>query len=193
VTDNGTPPLGDFEAITITVTGETAPSSLTISDVNVIEMNEGMVEARFKVTLSPASGLPVTVDFTTADGTATAPSDYVPTKETLTFSPGRTIQFITVKVMGDRRVEQEETFLVKLNNAINASIADGEGVGTIHDDDVGVVVRPRSASYWRHHPIEIGMYLPQTLGGLSVTTVDQAQTILKRRHHTRDANNKLRA
>ncbi len=193
VTDNGAPSLGDFEAITITVAGPPAPRLLAIGDATVIEKHEGIVEAKFRVTLSPANSLPVTVDFTVTDSTATAPSDYAATQGRITFATGGTIQYITVKVMGDRRFEQNEVFLVRLTNAVNASIADGDGIGTIQNDDAAVAVRPHTAWYWRNHPTDIAMYLPQTLGGMPAATVDQAITVLKLRYDPRDGNNRLRA
>ena len=65
-------------------------SSLSIDDVSVTEGNAGTTIATFTVTLSPISGQTVTVDFATADGTATtADNDYVATSGTLTFTPGR--------------------------------------------------------------------------------------------------------
>jgi len=87
------------------------------------------------VTLSAVSSQSVTVNFATANNTATAGSDYVATSGTLTFNPGDTTKPITVVVNGDTTVEPNETFFVNLSNAVNATIADGQGVGTILNDD----------------------------------------------------------
>src|SRR5207302_1174378 len=54
---------------------------------------------------------------------------------TLTFVPGTTVQTITVPVVGDAAVEGNESFTVILSGAVNATIADGQGSGTIYDDD----------------------------------------------------------
>ena len=54
---------------------------------------------------------------------------------TLTFAPGETTQTITVPVNGDVLDEADETFFVNLSSPVNATIADGQGVGTITDDD----------------------------------------------------------
>src|SRR5439155_7138425 len=85
--------------------------SLSINNVSVTEGNSGTTSANFTVTLSAASGRTVAVNYATADGTATAPSDYVaiPTT-TLTFSPGQTTKTITVPVNGDLVDETDETF-----------------------------------------------------------------------------------
>lgn len=86
------------------------------------------------VTLSAASDWPVTLDFATADGTATAGSDYA-ANGTLNFAPGDTAEPVTVLVNGDLVDESNETFFVNLSNPTNALIDDGLGVGTIIDDE----------------------------------------------------------
>jgi hypothetical protein len=89
----------------------------------------------------------VTVDFTTGDGTATAPSDYAATDGTLTFAPGETAKTVTVQVNGDTRKEPNETFNLNLANATgNATIADGQAVGTIVNDDRKHAPHKRSLS-----------------------------------------------
>ena len=99
------------------------------------EGDSGTTSATFTVTLAPASGQNVSVDYSTADGTATAPADYAATSGTLTFAPGQTTRTVTVQVAGDTLDELDETFTVNLSNAVNAAIADGTGLGTILDDD----------------------------------------------------------
>jgi hypothetical protein len=110
--------------------------SLGIADVTVTEGNSGITNATFTASLSAASASTVTVDFATADGTATAPSDYTSASGTLTFAPGETTKTITVSVNGDTLVEPDETFFVNLSNAIGATIADGQGQGLIVNDDL---------------------------------------------------------
>jgi len=92
--------------------------------------------ATFTVTLSSASGMPVTVDFATVDGTAIAGDDYVATNGTLTFAPGETSKSITIAMLNDSFIEPDEMFGVNLSNATNATISDGHGRGTITDDDL---------------------------------------------------------
>ena len=113
------------------------PSSLAIGSVSVVEGNAGTTNARFTVTLSPASPVSVTVHYATADGcSATAGADYVAASGTLTFAPGVTTQTITVAVNGDAAVEPDETFFVDLTGATNATIATPRGVGSILNDDI---------------------------------------------------------
>jgi hypothetical protein len=116
------------------------PSSLRINDVTVTEGNTGTVAANFTVTLSAASTESVTIAYATGNGTATAGSDFISTNGTVTFAPGETSKTITVPVNGDRLAEPNETFVVNLSNPTNATIADGQGVGTILDDEPRVSI-----------------------------------------------------
>ena len=82
---------------------------------------------------------PVTVSWTSADGTATAATDYAAvTGGTVTFAPGQTRQTIRVDVLDDRLDESDETFLVRLSDPVNARLGpqDAAATGTIVDDDV---------------------------------------------------------
>ncbi len=108
---------------------------LRIGDVTLTEGNTGTVAALFTVTLSAPSDQPVTIAYATGNGTATAGSDYQAASGTLTFAPGETSKTITVQVNGDRLGEASETFFVNLSSPINAIITDGQGVGTIADDE----------------------------------------------------------
>jgi hypothetical protein len=119
--------------------------SLSISDATVIEGNTGTRLATFTVTLSPASNQPVTVSYTTANGTATSGSDYLATAGTLTFAPGQTSKIISVSAVGDRLGEVNETFGVVLSNADGAVIADATAVGTIADDEPRIRISDASS------------------------------------------------
>jgi hypothetical protein len=111
------------------------PPSITISDVTLTEGNIGTRAANFTVSLSAASGQSVSVAYATADGTATAGSDYQAASGTLTIPAGQTTGTITVLVKGDRLAEADEAFFVNLSSATNATIADGQGTGTTVDDE----------------------------------------------------------
>ncbi len=121
-----------------TIGDDDTPSQpgLEIGNATVIEGDEGTVQAEFDVTLTPATNEAVTVDFATRDGTAIAGDDYTATAGGLTFAPGETTHTVAVEVLGDRVVEGDETFFVDLSNADGAAIADGEGRGSITDDDM---------------------------------------------------------
>jgi hypothetical protein len=114
----------------------TPPSRISINDVTKAEGDAGQSAFQFIVSLDAAQSAPVTVDFATADGTASAPRDYAASSGTLTFAPGETAKTVTVQVNGDTRKEPNETFNVNLANATgNATIADAQAVGTIVEDD----------------------------------------------------------
>jgi hypothetical protein len=115
------------------------PIAIAVSDAAVGEGNSGTTTLSFTVSISPASGSTVTVDYATGGGTATAGSDYVAKTGTVTFTPGQTSQPVTVTVNGDTVDESDETVLLNLSNATGASIADAQGVGTIQDDDTATL------------------------------------------------------
>ena len=120
-----------------TITNDDAAPTLSINDVSVVEGNTGTINAVFTVTLSAVSGQSVTVVAASANDTATAPFDYIslpPT--TLTFAPGETSKTVTVAVRGDTLFEANETFFVNLTTAVNATVMDNQGQGTIINDDV---------------------------------------------------------
>jgi len=111
------------------------PPTLRIADAPaVMEGNVGNVSVSFTVTLSAASTETITVAYATGNGTATS-GDYAAASGTLTFVAGETSQTVTVLVIGDRLAEPNETFVVNLSGPTNATIADGQGVGTITDDE----------------------------------------------------------
>jgi uncharacterized repeat protein (TIGR01451 family) len=118
-------------------TVEPGPPPVSINDTNVIEGNSGVSVATFDVMLSIVSTQTVTVSYATADGTAAvADNDYVAASGTLSFSPGRTQEVITVTINGDTRIEPDETFYINLLSvSTNGTIANGQGLGIITNDD----------------------------------------------------------
>jgi CSLREA domain-containing protein len=111
------------------------PPSLSINDVSITEGDTGTKSVFFTVTSSAASNLSVSVDFATANNTATSPSDYLSTTGTATFVPGQVIRTIFVTVNSDVNFESNETFTVTLSNPVNATINKSQGTGTILNDD----------------------------------------------------------
>jgi hypothetical protein len=76
------------------------------------------------------------VNYATANGTAIANSDYLPTSGTLGFPVGVQTRTITVTVIGDKSKEKNETFFLNLSNlSPNAYFGDSQGLGTIVNDD----------------------------------------------------------
>jgi hypothetical protein len=116
-------------------------ASLSINDVAIVEGNSGTRTLRFTVTRSGPSGQTVRVDYATSDGTATggttcgAGRDYRTRTGTLTFLSGVLSRPVDIAICGDRTAEPNETFVVTLSNPVNATIADGQGAGTITNND----------------------------------------------------------
>jgi predicted extracellular nuclease/2',3'-cyclic-nucleotide 2'-phosphodiesterase (5'-nucleotidase family) len=115
-------------------------ATVSINDVTIAEGDNGTTTATFIVTRSDNTG-DFTVDYATADGTATAGSDYTAKSGTVSFTAGGALtQSITVDITGDTTVEPSETFAVNLSNIVNgtgnATIADTSGTGTIANDEV---------------------------------------------------------
>ena len=109
--------------------------SLSVNNTAVTEGSGGSVRATFTVTLSAATAKTVTVRYATANGTAAAPGDFTATTGIAKVTSGHKTTTIAVSVLGDRIVEPNETFSVKLSSATNATIAHGTGTGTITNDD----------------------------------------------------------
>ena len=82
-----------------------------------------------------ASTATVTVSYQTANGSAVAPKDYTAKSGTLTFQPGQTTKTIALTIKGDRQREPNETFTVRLNNAVGANLGRSIGSATILNDD----------------------------------------------------------
>ena len=110
--------------------------SLSVNDVSVNEGDSGTATAEFTVTRSGDLSQTVTVDYVTADDSATAGSDYTAVNPTtLTFDPGVATLPVSISVYGDVEEEPDETFIVNLSNAVGATIEDAVGVATIIDND----------------------------------------------------------
>ena len=108
---------------------------LSVVDAQVVEGDDGYAYLAFSVRLARATGRPVTVQYETRDGTATAPGDYGPAKGQVSFR-GTTVQRrVYVPVFGDTVAEPDETFELVLSKPSGARIRDGVATGAIVNDD----------------------------------------------------------
>lgn len=137
-TNGGTEAIA-FQNIEISGVAATGPS-ISVSDASTLEGDAGTTAMTFTLTLSEAQSEAVTVDVSTSNDTATAGSDFAAIAETITFAPGETMRTFTVDVSGDMEVEDDETFDLLLSNVVGAAIADGQGVGTILNDDIEITM-----------------------------------------------------
>jgi probable HAF family extracellular repeat protein len=124
-----------YHAVLLTPVAPGTPV-VSIGDASVTEGHAGTQSASLTVTLSPASTQPVTLSYSTANGTASAGSDYPSASGNVTFQPGQTSGTITVLVNGDRNGELNETFTVNVGVASgSAALGDSQGTVTIVDDE----------------------------------------------------------
>jgi hypothetical protein len=123
--------IGDGRGFGTIVDDELQP----VIDIDEPTALEGTGTITFAVTLSHQSDLPVTVDWSTAAGTATNGADYLDTNSVVTFDPMETAKTVTITVNDDTTFERDETFALNLSNASGAPIGDAQGVGTIANDD----------------------------------------------------------
>ena len=143
------PPLGDYRAwyltegpleVTVPVidTGQPlAGAGLRVHGASVREAPGAKLV--FRVTLSPHSDAPVTVDYRTGDDPhnrpqAVADEDYVATDGMLTFEPGEQEKTVEVEVLADDHDEGLETMRLFLSNAQGARIDTASGLGIIKND-----------------------------------------------------------
>ncbi|MEX0977693.1 MAG: FG-GAP-like repeat-containing protein, partial [Pirellulales bacterium] len=152
LTGDGLPELAvlDYYANTVIVASNdgdwTPPVELSISDVSVVEGHSGTVNAVFTVTLIGEHDGTASVDYSTFDYSESAATDYTAQSGSLSFGPGVFSRTITVGVNGDRLGEGDETFFVNLTNPESALVRDGQGVGTIFDDEPRISI---------DHPYEV--------------------------------------
>ena len=105
--------------------------------INDVRVDETAGSATFTVTRGGDSSAAASVDYATADGSATH-SDYLSASGTLTFGAGVTQRTVTVGVIDDTSDEADEVFYLELSNASGAAIGDSRGAATIVDDDVNL-------------------------------------------------------
>jgi uncharacterized protein len=124
-------------AFVLLTAGVAHAQNLSINNVTQAETN-GATTFTFQVTLdAPAGPGGVTFDIATANDTATTVNnDYAQlTLNGQSISAGNVLYSFDVTVNGDVTPEADETFFVNVTNVTNATVADGQGVGTISNDD----------------------------------------------------------
>jgi hypothetical protein len=136
---------GSLSMMVLTITDNDPPPSISIEDIVVTEGDNGTSSAAITVSLSGPSSKTVRADLSTESGTATygnyyggtaAYGDYYFTIGGVNISPGITSQKINVYINGDVTFEDDETFFINLSNPTDVTIADGQGLVTIKNDDL---------------------------------------------------------
>ncbi len=128
---------GEVEDNQVTILG---PAAFSVDDPMVLEGDAGTTQLIFTVSRS-FNVTDASVTATVTAGTATAGTDFtLPAPQVLSFPLGGVLsQQVVVDVSADTLVELDETVLLTLSAAVNAGIADGDGVGTITNDDSAIV------------------------------------------------------
>jgi Calx-beta domain/Right handed beta helix region len=179
--------FGDASA-TGTIRNDDPIPAISISDVTVVEGSGGTTTAELTVALSAASSQTVTVKFATANGTASAGSDYTSASGTLTFNPGIITQKISVAVAADTLFEGDETFTVALSAATNATLADATGIVTIKDDETTPGIAIGNVSIAEGNAGTKGVSLTVTLTNGSATPVSVSWATVDGTATTADAD-----
>jgi glucose/arabinose dehydrogenase len=154
----GGAPDGEVEDYRVDIAPE-----VSVGDVTLPEGDAGTTFALFEVTLSAPSTSKLFVGCSAVDDTAVAPSDYLNQVCGVTFLPGETSKVFGVRVVGDRIAETDESFFANLSPSLSYSLADGQGIGTILNDDVPGTIGFSSASY-----------LATESGGVALITVERS-------------------
>ncbi|MBE9008944.1 hypothetical protein IQ250_01785 [Pseudanabaenaceae cyanobacterium LEGE 13415] len=172
--------IGDNQGLG-TIIDNDAPPAITIADTSISEGQSGTKVMTFTLTLAAPSEKPVSVNYSTANGTAIAGQDYIATNGTVQFQPGQTTRTVNVQILGDQIVEANETLFLNLTSSIFATIADNQAIGTILNDDADPLlsVTASPAQLWppnhRLVPIQVIIQtsddsgIPPTVRILSVT------------------------
>ncbi|MBC1305245.1 Calx-beta domain-containing protein, partial [Trichormus variabilis] len=136
--------VGTTTAVTGTITNDdTSPTGITINlsgSQTIVEGSTSPQNVTYTVTLSQASSQIITVQYATANGTATAGSDYTSTTGTLTFNPGETSKVINIPILNDSVNEANETFTLRLTSPTNATLGTTNTVTTTITDTLSASV-----------------------------------------------------
>ncbi len=114
--------------------GGTTPS-LSFSNPNV-QVNENGGSATLTIGASSPATSPITVNYSTNNGSANGGTDYTPVSNTATIPAGSTSVNISIPILNDGETETTESFTVSLSNPTGATVSGGTGTITILDDDV---------------------------------------------------------
>jgi len=129
--------IADAQSVGTILNDDVAPIDMVIDDGMTEEGNSGLSVVFLPVALLSSNQGTVTVDWSTADGTALAGEDYVAASGTLVFAPGESVKAIAVEVYGDMVEEMDEAFYVNLSNPSGANIVDGQAWVAVLNDDLG--------------------------------------------------------
>lgn len=94
----------------------------------------------FKISLSKTWEEEVTVNYETVDETATGGEDYIAKSGSAVIAAGSLSTTVSITIRGDEEIEADETFAVVISGAVNATIINEKGIGTIRNEDDGLSI-----------------------------------------------------
>jgi cyclophilin family peptidyl-prolyl cis-trans isomerase len=126
--------IGTTTAVTGTIVNDDVPVINLSANQTIVEGNSNPQNVTYTVTLSRSDTRVITVNYATANGTATAGSDYTSRTGTLTFNSGVTSQSINIPILNDSINEANETFTLTLTSPTNANLGTRTSVTTTISD-----------------------------------------------------------
>ena len=145
-----------------------ADTSIHTSAPSILEGDSGTATLTFTATRRGDTTGSVTLDWSTADGTAAAGSDYSAASGQVVFDPDETQKSIGVTVYGDTDGESHETLFVNLAVVVgSATLGDDSALGTILNDDGTISVGDAIAVEGDENMYFVDSVMPAGSGGLS--------------------------
>lgn len=138
--------IGTPNEATLTIIDDDGPPTVQFAQADYT-VSESGASALITVTISPPSGLPVSVDYATSDGSADS-SDYLTTLGTLNFAPNQGQAIFIIPINQDSLAEGDETINLTLSNPVNAQLGLANATLTIIDDDAFPTVSFEQNTYF---------------------------------------------
>lgn len=130
--------LGSPSAATLTINNVPARGSLAFATA-MVSVNETAGSAQITVSRTQGSEGPVSVQYASADGTATAGNDYTAISGTLNFADGELSKTISVPILPDLIAEGPESLQLNLSNPLGGASL---GAQTTAQIEIGNVAAP---------------------------------------------------
>lgn len=161
--------LANTTALVTIVNDDEALPAVSIGDASA---DEGAGVLLVPITLSAPAAQPVTVEVSTQSGTASAGSDFVEvTGLVVPFEVGEQTRSVAIDLVDDATIEAAETFLLRVTDALGATIADGEGEATIEDDEE-IALEQRAVAFASESDPDGARRVPFVLGLTRPTAID---------------------
>ncbi len=123
---------GDVPSVAKFVQVAEVPPAMSVNDISLTEGAAGTTtNATFTVSIPLSTDHTITVNYSTADGTAIAGKNYTAQSGVLTFAPGVTSQTVTVPVLGDGLADPNESFTLNLSSPVGAMLTKAQGTALV--------------------------------------------------------------